>query len=187
MLSVSILWDVFHALFYLSGGTQHLWSCKNVHIKSALSFTVDNYLQFTAVTLLRHIKLKSKWSKMLSIGLNGLETPEYIDKWSTRDCQNHMFFFPHLCCYENTIRIYSKWKNYSLSFINFTLGLFVTSKRFNSSTTPTRKTGGGAGARVKERAQLSAPRTALRRRTTADAQRDGRYETHHWFLLPGFM
>lgn len=68
-------------------------------------------------------------------------------------------------------------------FFNFTLGLFVTSKRFNSSTTPTRKTGGGAGARVKERAQLSAPRTALRRRTTADAQRDGRYETHHWFLL----
>lgn len=64
-------------------------------------------------------------------------------------------------------------------FFNFTLGLFVTSKRFNSSTTPTRKTGGGAGARVKERAQLSAPRTALRRRTTADAQRDGRYETHH--------
>lgn len=39
---------------------------------------------------------------MVRNAIGGLETPEYIDKWSTRDCQNHMFFYTSLCCYENT-------------------------------------------------------------------------------------
>jgi len=71
-------------------------------------------------------------------------------------CQNHVFFIPvYAVMKTHNSHLLQMEKQFSL-FFNFTHGLFVTSKRFNSSTTPTR----GAGARVKVRAQLSAPRTA---------------------------